>query len=329
MPLRASQKPPVVNHRFVVLAIAVALLAQPAARAEPPAAFGAGRLAALGATPDSHHGPLEAAPARNFIWKATGKQGVVYLVGSVHVLTKDFYPLSPTLETAYKQSDLLVEEVDLGDMQEPGAQFQMLSRGMLPSNQSLDKLVSPATFAAVSKRFTDIGMPIEPIKRFKPWLAALTLMAMEWQKAGFDAELGLDKHFYDRAKADGKNVEGLETIEYQLSRFDEMSAALQDRLLAETLKGIETEQANMTKLVDSWRAGDAAAVERIVLKDLEQEAELYQRLLVERNKNWLPKLEALFARKASAFVVVGAAHLVGPDGLVAMLKAKGYTVEQQ
>jgi len=184
------------------------------------------------------------------------------------VLTKDFYPLGQALETAYKQSDVLVEEVDLGDMQEPGAQFQMLSRGMLPSNQSLDKLVSPATFAAVSKRFTDIGMPVEPIKRFKPWLAALTLMAMEWQKAGFDAELGLDKHFYDRAKGDGKNVEGLETIEYQLSRFDEMSAELQDRLLVETLKGIETEQANMTKLVDAWRAGDAAAVERIVLKDL-------------------------------------------------------------
>ena len=296
MPLRVGQKPPAVNHRFVAVAFAVALLAQPA---------------------------LDAAPARNFIWKATGKQGVVYLVGSVHVLTKDFYPLGQALETAYKQSDLLVEEVDLGDMQEPGAQFQMLSRGMLPSNQSLDKLVSPATFAAVSKRFTDIGMPVEPIKRFKPWLAALTLMAMEWQKAGFDAELGLDKHFYDRAKGDGKNVEG------QLSRFDEMSAELQDRLLVETLKGIETEQANMTKLVDAWRAGDAAAVERIVLKDLEPEAQLYQRLLVERNKNWLPKVEALFARKGAAFVVVGAAHLVGPDGLVAMLKAKGYAVEQQ
>jgi uncharacterized protein len=288
------------SHRFVVLAVAIALL-----------------------------GHVSAAPARNFIWKATGKQGVIYLVGSVHVLSKDFYPLSPALEAAYKESDLLVEEVDLGDMQEPGTQFQMLSRGMLPSDQSLDKIVSPETFAAVSKRFADMGMPIEPIKRFKPWLAALTLMAMEWQKAGFDANLGLDKHFYDRAQADGKSVEGLETVEYQLSRFDEMPAALQDRLLAETLKGIDTEQANMTKLVESWRAGDSTTVERIVLKDLQQEPQLYQRLLVERNKNWLPKLEVLFSRKGHAFVVVGAAHLVGPDGLIAMLKAKGYTVEQQ
>ena len=274
-------------------------------------------------------GHLAAAPAaRNFIWKATGKEGAIYLVGSVHLLTKDFYPLSAAIETAYKDSDLLVEEVDLGEMQEPGSQFQMLSRGMLPSTQSLDKLVSPATFAAVSKRFTDIGMPIEPVKRFKPWLAALTLMAMEWQKAGFDANLGLDKHFYDRAKTDGKTVQGLETIDYQLARFDDMSPQLQDRLLAETLKDIDTEQANLTRLVDAWRAGDAPAVERIVLKDLTQEAQLYQRLLVERNKNWLPKLEALFSRPRRAFVVVGAAHLVGPDGLISMLKAKGYMIEQ-
>ena len=107
-----------------------------------------------------------------------------------------------------------------------------------------------------------------------------------------------------------------------------MSPALQDRLLAETLKDIDTEQANLTRLVDAWRAGDAPGVERIVLKDLTQEAQLYQRLLVERNKNWLPKLEALFSRPRRAFVVVGAAHLVGPDGLISMLKAKGYTIEQ-
>jgi uncharacterized protein len=296
---RTHQKTRTGTHRFVVLATAVVLLAQ-----------------------------LEAVPSRNFIWKASGKQGAIYLVGSVHLLTKDFYPLNPALETAYKESDVLVEEVDLGEMQEPGSQFQMLSRGMLPSSQSLDQLVSPATFAAVTKRFNDIGMPIEPVKRFKPWLAALTLMAMEWQKAGFDADLGIDKHFYDRAKADGKTVQGLETIDYQLSRFDDMSPELQDRLLAETLKDIDTEQANLTRLVDAWRAGDARAIERIVLKDLAHEAQLYQRLLVERNKNWLPKLEALFSRPRHAFVVVGAAHLVGPDGLVAILKSKGYTVEQ-
>jgi uncharacterized protein YbaP (TraB family) len=270
----------------------------------------------------------QAAQAKTFAWKASGKGGVVYLVGSVHLLSKDFYPLHPALESAYKDSDLLVEEADLGDMLGPNSQLQFLSRGMLPSTTSLDKVLSPATFALLSKRFADLGMPIEPLKLLKPWMVALMLEALEWQKAGFDPELGLDKHFYDQAKSDGKGVQGLETVEYQVSIFDEMAIAEQDHLLAETLKGVDTEQANMSKLIESWRTGDAPGVERIVLSDLKQEPQLYQRLLVGRNRNWLPKIEALFARKGHALVVVGAAHLVGPDGLVAMLKGKGYTVEQ-
>jgi len=272
---------------------------------------------------------VHAAGARNFIWKATGRNGgVVYLVGSVHLLTKDFYPLNGAIENAYKESDLLVEEVDMGEMLAPDSQMRMLSRGLMPDDQTLQKVLSPATYNLFTKHAASINLPAEALRRMKPWMMALTFEAMEWQKAGFDADLGLDKHFYDRAVADGKTVQGLETVDYQISRFDEMPMELQDHLLAETIKGIDTEQANMTKLMESWRGGDAAAVERIVLKDLQQEPQLYQRLLVERNRNWLPKLEAFFTRKGSALVVVGAAHLVGPDGLISMLRAKGYTVEQ-
>jgi uncharacterized protein YbaP (TraB family) len=269
-----------------------------------------------------------AAQSRNFGWKVTSPHGAIYVVGSVHLLTKDFYPLNPALEKAYTDSDLLVEEVDIADMTGPGTQLSMLTRGMQPSSMPLDKVLSPATMALLSKKAQDVGLPLEALKQFKPWMIALTIEAMEWQKAGFDQELGLDKHFFDQAQADGKAVQGLETVEYQLSRFDEMPMDLQDRLLAETLKDIDTEQASMSRLIDAWRAGDAPAVERIVLKDLQQEPQLYQRLLVERNKNWLPKLDALFARQGRAMVVVGAAHLVGPDGLLATFKAKGYKVEQ-
>ncbi len=99
-------------------------------------------------------------------------------------------------------------------------------------------------------------------------------------------------------------------------------------MLAQTLKELDTEIASVGKLTAAWKSGDAPAVERIVLADLKSDPQMYQRLLVERNKNWLPKIEALFAGKGRAFVVVGAAHLVGPDGVLAMLKAKGYTVEQ-
>jgi uncharacterized protein YbaP (TraB family) len=274
--------------------------------------------------------PVAASPQpRNFAWKVTDPQGIVMnLVGSVHLLTKDFYPLNPALERAYKDSDLLVEEVDIAELSGAGSQMSMLTRGIQPSSKPLDTVLSAATMALLSKKAQDVGLPIEALKQFKPWMIALTIEAMEWQKAGFDPELGLDKHFYNQAMADGKTVQALETIDYQISRFDEMPLDLQDHLLAETLKSIDTEQTSMSRLIESWRTGDAAAVERIVLKDLQQEPQLYQRLLVERNRNWLPKLEALFAQRTRAMVVVGAAHLVGPDGLVAMFRARGYKVEQ-
>ena len=268
------------------------------------------------------------AATRNFIWKVSGKQSAIYLVGSIHMLTKDYYPLNPALESAFKDSDLVVEEADLGEMLGAEAQMSVLMRGRLPSEQTLDKVVSPETYAQVSKHVSAHGLPIELLKQFKPWMLALMIETFEWQKAGFDPSLGLDKHFYDRAQGDGKTVQGLETADYQISLFDSMTAQQQDRLLADTLKGIDTEMSSITKLTDAWKTGDAPTVERIVLADLKQDTVMYQRLLVERNQNWLPKLEALFTRSGRAFVVVGAAHLVGPDGLLTMLKSKGYTIEQ-
>jgi uncharacterized protein YbaP (TraB family) len=272
--------------------------------------------------------PLHAQPTRNFIWKVSGPAGALYLVGSVHLLTKDYYPLSPALDTAFKDSDLLIEEADFGEMEAPASQFKLLARGMLPGDQSLDKLVSPETYALVAKRVSDLGMPMEPLKRFKPWMLALTLVQLEWQKAGFEASLGLDKHFYDRAKVDGKIVQGLETVDFQVSLFDQMTKDEQDRMLAESLKDLDREQASVLTLTKAWKAGDAAAVERIVLDDVKDDPVMYERLLINRNRNWLPKLDALLTRKGRAFVVVGAAHLVGPDGLLAMFRAKGYKVDQ-
>ena len=270
----------------------------------------------------------QAAQAKTFAWKATGKGGTIYLMGSIHVMSESFYPLNPVLDAAFKDSDLLVEEVDLAEMLDPTAQMAILSRGMLPANQSLDNVLSPATLALVQKAAGGLGGVGGPLMRFKPWMLAIALQGMELMKAGFDPELGLDKHFYDEAKAGGKGVQGLETVEFQISRFDTMTMEQQDRMLAETLKELATETATVGKLGDAWKAGDVAAIETIALADLKSDPLMYQRLLVERNTNWMPKIEALFARRGRALVVVGAAHLVGPDGLIAMLKAKGYTVEQ-
>jgi len=124
-------------------------------------------------------------------------------------------------------------------------------------------------------------------------------------------------------------VQGLESLDFQIAQFDGLSMPLQDKMLSDTLKEMGTTQEAVGEMARAWNTGDAAAIERIVLRDLKSDPQMYQRLLVDRNRAWLPKLEALFARPKPAFVVVGAAHLVGSDGLIAMLKAKGYTVVQE
>src|ERR1043166_412946 len=184
------------------------------------------------------------AAGHSFLWKVSGKGGTVYLVGSVHLLPKDFYPLNPPLEAAYKDSDLLVEEVDLAEMMAPEMQLSLLTRGQLSSSESLDKILSPATMEALKARLDSLGALAGPLMRLRPWLLALMVDSLEWQKQGFDPNFGLDQHFYDQAKEDKKDVKGLETVNDQISIFESMSAQQQDHLLAETLKDLDTEQAN-------------------------------------------------------------------------------------
>ena len=265
----------------------------------------------------------------NFLWKVTGPRGgTVYLAGSIHLLTSEYYPLAPAFDEAFAQSDLLVEELDMGEMQAPEAQMQMLTRGMMPAGQTLESVLSASTLADVRAVVAELGLPLAPLQLFKPWSLALTLQGLEWQKAGLDPELGLDKHFYDRAKQAGKPVQGLETLDFQLGQFDGMPMPLQDRLLASTLKEMASTKDSVGALARAWKAGDVATIEGLALDDLKAEPGMYQRLLVDRNRNWLPTLEALFARPKPSFVIVGAAHLVGSDGLLTALRAKGYKVEQ-
>jgi uncharacterized protein YbaP (TraB family) len=269
------------------------------------------------------------AASPSFVWKATGTRGgTVFLAGSIHLLSNEYYPLAPAFDQAFGQSDLLVEEVDMDEMLGPDAQLQMLTRGMMPAGQTLESVVSPQTMAEVRKRVEGLGLPMGPLQLFKPWALALTLEGLELQKAGMDADLGLDKHYFDQAKEAKKPVQGLETLAYQISRFDEMPMPVQDRLLSETLKEMDTATSSIGEMGRAWKAGDAAAIERLVLKDLKSEPQIYERLLLERNRNWLPKIEALFTRPRPAFVIVGAAHLVGSEGLLQMLRANGYMITQ-
>lgn len=266
---------------------------------------------------------------KHFLWKVEGAgASVAYLLGSLHVLTPEFYPLSAEINTAFAASQTLVEEVDFDEMSDPAQMMSALAKAML-TGQTLDQIVAPATFAEVSRRAEKSGLPMQALQRMRPWLVAVTLMGPTLQAAGYTAELGVDKHFFDRAKAAGMKHQALETLAYQLDRFDELSPKLQEELLISTLKDIDTQVGNVKELAQQWVAGDVKALEKSLLVSFEDSRELYERILVERNRNWVPHVDACLQQNAGCFIVVGAAHLVGPDGLPAMLSRKGYKVTQQ
>lgn len=266
----------------------------------------------------------------HFLWKVEGPGGSsAYLLGSLHVLTADFYPLSATINKAFAESRTLVEEVDIDETSDPMVMMAALAKAMLTDGRTLDQVVAPDVYAEVKKRAEKAGLPMMALQRMKPWLVAITLMAPTLQAAGFKPELGIDRHFFDRAKDSGMKRQALETMTYQLDRFDSLSPKLQEELLKTTIEDLDKEVTGVKDMAQAWAFGNVAAMEKMTLDSLQEAPELYQRLLVERNHNWIPHIEACLTQKSGCFIVVGAAHLVGPDGLPVLLAKKGYKVIQQ
>ena len=283
---------------------------------------------AVTATATAPAAQTPAASGKSFLWTVHRGENLLYLAGSVHALNEDVYPLSTAFESAFAAAGTLVEEIDLGTADATLAPI-LLSKGLYLDGRRFDTVVSPETATLVTARLEASGLPVQMFQTMKPWMVMLTLSALEAQRAGLDPNLGLDKHFFDRATAAGKTIVGLETAESQLDRLDAIPDAIQEQLLRSTLNELDTIQASLQTLITSWQRGDVAAIEELLLGSFDGYPAAYTSLIVERNRNWMPQIEACLARSRPCMVVVGAAHLVGPDGLLAELRGRGYRIEQQ
>jgi uncharacterized protein len=269
-----------------------------------------------------------AAAGKGFIWQLERDGKVGWLVGSIHVLSPDYYPLPDSMNKAFLRSVTLMEEVDVDEVNTPAFAEAIQSKGFYKGSQTLETQLSKETFRLIAERITRAGLPVESFRRMKPWMVGLTLMAVELKRGGFDSAYGLDRHFYNRAPRTGKRFRALETAVSQIEMFDRIGAEFKESLLKETIEGADTQLSQVKAMADAWRAGDVAALERVVLGPMKDEPKVYQMVIVERNHAWVPKIEECFAG-GHCFVVVGAAHLLGPDGLLAIMKDKGYRVEQR
>ena len=270
---------------------------------------------------------VPAADNPKILWKVQSSQNTIYLAGSIHVLQRHHYPLHHVFDDAFNESSRVIFEVDLAGQSSPLAQMNMLRKGLYLNGESLPNVLSPGSYATAKANMTELGMHIEDFHRMKPWMAATAVMALELQKLGFESAYGVDRHFFEKAQAAGKDIQGLETVEFQLDLFDKLPLLIQEQFLLQTLEDLKTLDTQVSEMVKAWKHGNVQELETLLV-GMGEYPELNQVLVVNRNKDWLPYIEQALQEKKPVFIVVGALHLLGKDGLIAALKEKGYLVQQ-
>lgn len=265
-------------------------------------------------------------PERSFLWRVESPTATVYLLGSIHLMKADAYPLSPAIEDAFDGARVLVFEVDLDRL--TSAALKLLAAGSLPDDQRLCDVVSEETWSLVESRLGELGMDVAGVQGMRPWLLAVSITSAELVRAGYDGTAGIDLHFFERARAEGKRTVALESIEFQVGLFDGLSQEEDAAFLQYTLEELDTIIPMVDELMAHWRSGDVTEVEPLLVDSYREFPDLFRRLVSDRNRDWLPQIEKLLAGDEPAMVVVGALHLIGENGLLELLRQRGYSVEQ-
>ena len=269
-------------------------------------------------------GSAQAEPAA---WRVTGEDtGELLLLGSVHYLRQEDYPLPSNIDELYQQADTLVMELDLDDLDTLSVENLFVEAGTLPPGSSLQTVLTPAVYELAETRSAEFGLDLAFATRLEPWLVAITLMDLGMNALGFNASRGLEQHLLRRATSDGKQVLGLETLEDQIHVFDQLSIKEQEALLLQTLNEIDSADDAMDELLNAWRDGRVNALANELTANFEDFPILYRHLVIDRNERWLNPLRQLLETGERYLVVVGALHLVGDDSVIELLQHQGLSV---
>lgn len=270
-----------------------------------------------------------AEPPVPLLWKVSDADSSLYLLGSFHLLAADDYPLSAEVETAFADAESLLFELSPAEMDSPALAGRMTAAAARTRPGRLEQDLGPALWAELERYAAGNGLPLASLARFDPWFVGLTVGLLEMGKQGLDPALGLDRHFMQAAGRGGKPADGLELADEQIALLSGMSLDEQRQMLAEALQQAHQGQAQSRALHRAWRDGDADRLWKDMAAEMKRDyPALYRRINVQRNDAWLSKLERALARHDDVLVVVGALHLLGEDGVVEKLRAKGYAVER-
>jgi len=273
--------------------------------------------------------PRENLNAESMIWKVEKGSEVVYIGGTIHLLRESDYPLPEEFLNAFANADILVLEADMGQLKSLEVQQKIMAGATYPPGEGLDQVLSKEAYDALAEYCQQNGLPLVALNQFKPSLVSLTILGLEMQKLGLSVELGIDINFYQRAVSEGKNLIYIETIDEQIAYILAMGEGQESEFMLKGLSDLHKMPEQFEDMIQYWKTGDDDKMEDLILAEFREEyPELYESLIKGRNELWLPQIEALFLTEEDELVLVGAGHLIGEEGIITMLKERGYSVEK-
>jgi hypothetical protein len=278
-------------------------------------------MAAGSAAPQSTGHPIS-------MWQINGASNRIYLLGSVHVLRQQDHPIPTAIEKAYEDAEILIMEVDVDDL-DPIEMAGMINElGVIKDGGTLQEIMGPSLYDEAADYASQLDIPILMLAQTEPWLAAITIEQMMLLRIGFNPEYGIEFHLSAKAGEDSKEILGLESVREQLEFLDKLSLSAQRELLIQTLRESLNIEENLDLLINAWRHGDIDFLEENLLVEMQRYPELYRTLVVDRNEAWVERIRNLIGEQDNYLIVVGTLHLVGDDGVPALLSEIGITTDQ-
>ena len=271
------------------------------------------------------------------LWVVKGKDSTVYLLGTVHFLNAAQTWRTPAIDKAFRESSELWQEFPLpvtGKGSAPGFRPDESQRmaqlwttlGTATEGPPLTSRLTPAEAAQLAAY---VPVPKERLDRMRPWMAAGLVGAAMLQKLGLSASSGADYRLAEDAVDQGKIVRGFETFEQQMHFFADLTPDEELGYLRYSIDDAAGGMARFEAIQRAWIAGDDAAVTKLVLDQMHTLSPVfYRRFAVERNQRWVSQIEAMLRTPGVRFVDVGDGHMMGPDGVPALLRKDGWRVEK-
>lgn len=262
------------------------------------------------------------------VWKVSKGNDALYIGGTVHLLKPSDFPLPSGYATAYEASNSLLFETDINAIASPAFGQKMMQKAMLTDGKTLSDVLSEKTLSDLNAHLASRGMPAQNFQAFKPGFLSITLSILELNRLGINAQ-GVDAYFAAKAKEDNKQISWFETPEEQLTFIEKLGQGIEDEIISHTLRDMVNIAGYIELLMNAWRSGDRDMLVAVGISDMKKDyPSVYQDLLVNRNNNWMPKIKKLFGNDKTEFILVGALHLVGTDGVLTQLEKNGFNVEK-